>query len=201
MDDEEGVTHSQRTIFTIILNTIQSSVTGARLLLAAIERSRHTLYLYPTYQDGRRARSRSIHRAHNRPFFRASTCTRIPIHPALPSSQYTRSTWRREQVRYTRSILTPTHHYIMVTDYRVLLFGPLLFCLFLVHHIRRVRQDWQAFGNLPTYSIFLSPLDTLSRIIPRIPRISGGAVFSWGNVYERQPLPSTIFSTQLTVCV
>jgi len=76
----------------------------------------------------------------------------------------------------------------MVTDHQVLLFGSLLLCLFL-HRIRRVKQDWKAVGNLPARSILVSPLDTLSRIIPRIPRISYGADFSWGNVYERQPLP------------
>jgi len=81
----------------------------------------------------------------------------------------------------------------MVTDHQVLLFGSLLFCLFLVHRIRRVKRDWQVFGNLPAYFVLVSPLAILSRIIPRIPRISDGAGFSWGNVYERQPLPRVRF--------
>jgi hypothetical protein len=89
---------------------------------------------------------------------------------------------------------TNPHHRIMLTDQKVLLFGPLLFSLFLFHHIQRVKQVWQAFGDLPTYSIVVSPLNLLSRLLPRIPWVSDGINFSWENVYERQPLPRLSFS-------
>jgi hypothetical protein len=82
----------------------------------------------------------------------------------------------------------------MLTDQKVLLFGLLLFFLFLLHRIQRVKQVWQAFGDLPTYSIVVSPLNYFSRLLPRIPWISGGINFSWENVYERQPLPRLSFS-------
>jgi len=82
----------------------------------------------------------------------------------------------------------------MLTDQKVLLFGPLLFSLFLLHRIQRVKQVWQAFENLPTYTRVVSPLNLLSRLLPRIPWISDGIDFSWENVYERQPLPGLSFS-------
>jgi len=82
----------------------------------------------------------------------------------------------------------------MVTDHQVLLFGPLLLCLFLLHRIRRVKQDWQTLGNLPVYSILVSPIDVLGRILPRIPWISDGSDFSWKNVYESRSLPRGRFS-------
>ena len=82
----------------------------------------------------------------------------------------------------------------MVTDHQVLLFGSLVLSLFLLHRIWRVKQVWQAFGNLPAYSILVSPIDVISRLVPPIPRISDGKDFSWKNVYERQPLPRVWFS-------
>jgi len=82
----------------------------------------------------------------------------------------------------------------MSTDQKVLLFASLLLGLFLLHRIQRVRQVWKAFGNLPAYSILVSPLDLVSRLIPRTPWISDGNNFSWENVYERQTLPRVPFS-------
>jgi len=82
----------------------------------------------------------------------------------------------------------------MATDQKVPLFVSLLLCLFLLHRIQRVRQVWKAFGILPAYSVLVSPLDSLSRLIPRIPWISDGNDFSWENVYERQPLLKVPFS-------
>ena len=76
----------------------------------------------------------------------------------------------------------------MLIDQKVLLFGPLLLFLFSFHRIRRIKHIWQAFGNLPTYSVLVSPLDVLSRLLPRIPWISVGKNFGWENVYERQLL-------------
>lgn len=78
----------------------------------------------------------------------------------------------------------------MLTDQRVLLFGSLLLILFLflLYRIQRVKQVWQAYRNLPTYSVFISPLDFLSRLLPRIPWISVGRDFGWENVYQREPL-------------
>lgn len=77
------------------------------------------------------------------------------------------------------------HHRIMLTDHEVLLFGSLLLCLLLLHRIRRVRLDWQAFGNLPAYSVLVSPIDSLSHLLPRIPRVSAGQDWGWKNNYER----------------
>jgi hypothetical protein len=82
----------------------------------------------------------------------------------------------------------------MLTDQKVLLLGPLLFSLFLLHHIQRVKQVWQTFGTLPAYSIVVSPLNLLSRLLPRIPWIVDGNNWSWENVYERQPLSRLSFS-------
>ena len=96
--------------------------------------------------------------------------------------------------KYSLTARTNPHHPIMLTDQKVLLFAPLLFSLFLLHRIRRVKQIWQAFENLPTYSRVVSPLNLLSRLFPRIPWISDGIDFSWENVYERQPLPRLSFS-------
>jgi hypothetical protein len=82
----------------------------------------------------------------------------------------------------------------MLTDQKILLFGLLLFFLFLLHRIQRVKQVWQAFGDLPTYSKVVSPLSFISRLLPSIPGISGGINFTSENVYERQPLPRLSFS-------
>ena len=86
-----------------------------------------------------------------------------------------------------------TPHSTMLTDEKVLLFGSLLLCSSILYRIRRVKQVWQAFENLPAHSILVSPLNILSRILPRIPWISDGRDFGWENVYERQPVPSTVF--------
>ena len=75
----------------------------------------------------------------------------------------------------------------MLTDQGVLLFGSLLLFLFFLHRIQRVKQVWQALGNLPTHSIVISPLEVLGGLLPRIPWISDGRDFVWENVYERQP--------------
>ena len=100
-------------------------------------------------------------------------------------------TWRREQECYIRTVLARpnSHHRIMLTDHDLLLFGSLLLCLLLLSCIRRVKQDWQAFGNLPAYSVLVSPIDILSRVLPRIPHVSDGRDWSWRNVYERQSIP------------
>lgn len=76
----------------------------------------------------------------------------------------------------------------MLTDRRALLLGFLLLCLFILHRIRRVRQVWRAFGDLPTYTRLVSPLSVLGILLPRIPLISDGWGFSTKNVHERQPL-------------
>jgi hypothetical protein len=76
----------------------------------------------------------------------------------------------------------------MFTDHQVLLFGSLLPCLLLLHRIWRVKQDWKAFGNLPAYSVLVSPVDNLGRLLPRIPQVSAGRDASWKNVYERQSI-------------
>jgi hypothetical protein len=90
----------------------------------------------------------------------------------------------------------------MLTDQKVLLLGPLLFSLFLLHRMKRVNQVWQAFGTLPAYSIVVSPLNILCHLLPRIPWISDGSNFSWENVYERQPLPRLLFSyTAHSLCL
>ena len=86
------------------------------------------------------------------------------------------------------------HQYTMVTDHKALLFGSFVLSLFLLHRIWRIKQIWQAFGDLPAYSIFVSPIHVLSRLIPRIPWISEGKDFSWRNIYEGQPLPRAQFS-------
>jgi hypothetical protein len=82
----------------------------------------------------------------------------------------------------------------MLTDQKDLLLGSLLFSLFLLHRFQRVKQVWQAFGDLPNYSIVVSPLNPRSCLLPRIPWISGGVDFFWENVYERQPLPKLLSS-------
>ena len=79
---------------------------------------------------------------------------------------------------------------IMLTDHGVLLFGSLLLFLFFVHSTLRVKRDWRAFGRLPAYSILVSPLHAVNRILPYIPGISYGAEWSWMNVYEPRPLRS-----------
>lgn len=78
----------------------------------------------------------------------------------------------------------------MLTDHYILSFGCLLPLIFFLHRIRRVKQDWQALGNLPAYYVLVSPIDVLGRVLPRIPQISGGTDWSWKNVYERQSLPT-----------
>ena len=84
-------------------------------------------------------------------------------------------------------MLTRTNpfHGIMLTDHGVLLLGSLLLCLFLLPRIQRIKQVWQGFGNIPTYSFLVSPISPLSRYLPRIPWISNGADFGWKNPYER----------------
>ena len=77
----------------------------------------------------------------------------------------------------------------MLTDLKVLLFGSLLLFLSILYRIRRVKQVWQAFDNLPAHSKLVSPLKILSRFLPRIPWITDGMEFSGGAIYERQPVP------------
>ena len=89
----------------------------------------------------------------------------------------------------------------MLTNQKALLFGSLLPCLFLLYRIRRIKQVWQSFGNLPTHSVLVSPFTILNGLIPRIPWISDGLDFSWENVYERQLLPRLSLPTLLTVHV
>lgn len=75
----------------------------------------------------------------------------------------------------------------MLADYEVLLFGSLSLFLFLLHRIWRVKQDWQAFRNLPAHFVLVSPIDALGRVLPHIPRVSDGMDWCWRNVYESQP--------------
>ncbi len=82
----------------------------------------------------------------------------------------------------------------MLTDQKSFLLGPLLLCLFLLHRIQRIKQVWRAFGNLPAHFVLVSPLNILSRLLPRIPWISAGLDFSWENVYEGQLLPRVSLS-------
>jgi hypothetical protein len=82
----------------------------------------------------------------------------------------------------------------MLVDRSGLLFGSLLLCLFLLHRIRRAKQASQAFGSLPAYFLLVSPVDYLSRALPRIPWISGGRDHIWEDVYERQFLPKSLVS-------
>ena len=89
----------------------------------------------------------------------------------------------------------------MLTGREVLLLGALLLFLFLLRRIRRVNQDWKALGSIPTDSVLVAPLDILSSVLPRIPRISYGAEWSWRNAYERQPRPKVRFLYRLTVHV
>ena len=81
----------------------------------------------------------------------------------------------------------------MLTDPKVLLFGFLLLLLSILYRIQRVKQVWQAFGNLPAHSILVSPLDVLSRFLPRIPWITSGIEFSGEAIYECQPVPVYVF--------
>ena len=82
---------------------------------------------------------------------------------------------------------------IMLTDHKVLLLGCLLFCLFFLNRIRRVRHIWKPFGSLPAYSTLVSPVTIYGRMLPRLPGISAGADFIWRNVYERKHLPTNAF--------
>ena len=82
------------------------------------------------------------------------------------------------------------HPYTMLTDHKFLLSGSLLLSLFLLNHIRRVKRAWQAFGNLPSYTVLVCPFEALGYVLPRIPWISAGIDFSLTDVYERQLLPS-----------
>src|SRR6267154_2408250 len=81
----------------------------------------------------------------------------------------------------------------MLTDHEVLLFASLLLSLLFLHHIRRVKQVWQAFGDLPAITLLLSPTAIFDVLLPRIPWIAGGPDFSWRNAYERQ-FPGVWFS-------
>ena len=90
---------------------------------------------------------------------------------------------------------TNPHPDAMLTDHKFLLSGSLLLCLFLLNHIRRVKRARKTFGNLPSYTILVSPVDVLGRVLPRIPCISDGIDFGWKGVYERQLLPSVRVSS------
>lgn len=90
---------------------------------------------------------------------------------------------------------TNFHYYTMMADHKVLHLGSLLLCLFLLQRIRRVKQAWQAFENLPSYIVLVSPVSLTSRVLPRIPWISDGRDVIWKGVYERQLLPSVRFSS------
>lgn len=115
---------------------------------------------------------------------------------------YMSLTWHRVQGWDIGSMLTRANlgRYIMEIDHQVLLFGSLLVCIYPLHRVWRVKQVWQAFGNLPAYTIFVSPLNLLSRFLPLIPRITSGPDFSWRSVYERQSLPSVRFSPAHSPC-
>lgn len=86
----------------------------------------------------------------------------------------------------------------MLTDHGILVFASLLLGLFLLHCFLRIKQVWQAFGNLPAYTILISPTTAfaaaLNRAATRIPKISAGDGFGWRNVYERQPPHEVHFS-------
>ena len=94
---------------------------------------------------------------------------------------------------------TNPHPGIMLTNHGVLLLGLLLLCLFLLPRIQRIKHAWQAFVNLPAYSVLVSPISMLGRILPRIPWISDGTGFNWRNPYECEVLPGVRFSIKLTV--
>jgi hypothetical protein len=147
-----------------------------------------------------------------RPSLKSSTCSVMPS--VIAAVHYRDSTALAPFCLYISNLVLRTklvsegsvsqhkiHHSTMLTDQRVLPFGSLLLCLFLLYRIQRVKQVWQAFGNLPAYTIPVSPLSTLGRMLPRIPWISSGFDFSWRNPYERQPLPRLSPPTQLTVHV
>ena len=87
----------------------------------------------------------------------------------------------------------------MLTDNGILLFAPPLLCLFLFYRAQQIRKIWQAFGNLPSLFVLISPATVITFIAPRIRWISGGD-FTWRNSYESQDLPGASFSTQLMVC-
>ena len=84
-------------------------------------------------------------------------------------------------------------HSTMLTDPKVLLSGSLLLLLAILYRIKRAKQVWQAFDDLPAHSKLLSPLDVLSHFLPRIPWISDGMDFVGEAIYERQPVPVYIF--------
>ena len=76
----------------------------------------------------------------------------------------------------------------MLTDHGTLLFAVIPLGLLFLHRIQQLKSAWQAFENLPSYSLLVSPGTTLYNIVPRIPWISGGDGFVWRNNYERQVL-------------
>lgn len=91
----------------------------------------------------------------------------------------------------------------MLTDHGILVFVSLLLSLFLLHRFLQIKQVWQAFGNLPAYTILISPTTALAtaldRAATRIPKISGGDGFGWRIAYERQAPHEVYFRTQLMV--
>lgn len=98
--------------------------------------------------------------------------------------------------KYTRKVeRTNLDHRVMMmtTGARLLVLGPLVLCLFCLRRFHRAKQAWKPFGNLPAYSIFVSPIGIFGRFFPRIPWISAGADFSWRNVYKRQHFPRFSF--------
>ena len=77
----------------------------------------------------------------------------------------------------------------MLTDHGALLFAAIPLCIFFLRRIHQIKSVWQAFGNLPSYSLLISPATTIYNIVPRIPWIPGGDGFVWRNSYERQVPP------------
>jgi len=74
----------------------------------------------------------------------------------------------------------------MLTDHGILLFASLLLGLLFLHRLQQIKQVWQAFGNIPSYFLPISPASPFSLVAARISWISGGEDFVWRNGYERQ---------------
>ena len=89
----------------------------------------------------------------------------------------------------------------MLSDPKVPLYGSLLLLLAILYRIKRAKQVWQAFDDLPAHSKPLSPLNILSRSLPRIPWISDGMEFSGEAIYERQPVPVYVFLFRSCPCL
>ena len=77
----------------------------------------------------------------------------------------------------------------MLTDHGALLFAAIPLCLLFLHRIQQIKNAWQAFENIPSYSLLVSPATAIYDIVARIPWISGGDGFVWRNSYERLVLP------------